>query len=111
MEYNELKLAIYESAESGEITESQKHELLDLLDNKSGVIGESSEDITLGDAMNYINSVISERCEETVDLDNEDVTESVNALRLNVYEAFENNAITEEERDTFLEYLNVENYE
>ena len=37
--------------------------------------------------------------------------ESVDELRLDVYESFNNGNITEEEKNMFLEYLNLDNYE
>lgn len=41
----------------------------------------------------------------------EPTMESVDELRLRVFEAFEEGKISEEDKDTFLEYLNPENYD
>ena len=39
------------------------------------------------------------------------IKESVDALKLRCYKSFEAGLITEEERDVYLDYLNLENYE
>lgn len=40
----------------------------------------------------------------------DDLTESVNMLKLRVFEAFDNDLITAEEKDLFLDYLDINNY-
>lgn len=81
----QLEYAIMESERYGEIDVETRDNLLGIL--------EASE---------YEN--------EDVATDDE-IMEHVDDLRLRVYEAYEEGTISEEEKDTFLEYLNPENYE
>lgn len=82
----QLEYAIMESERYGEID-------VETRDNLLGILEAASE---------YEN--------EDVATDDE-IMEHVDDLRLRVYEAYEEGTISEEEKDTFLEYLNPENYE
>ena len=57
-----------------------------------------------------LNILEAEECGENTGTD-ELTMESVDELRLRVYEAFEDGKITEPEKSAFLEYLNPENYD
>ena len=218
MNYNDIKLSIYESFDNGEIDEMEKDILLERLEERYNE-EDNNEDITLEEAMDTISSYLSEstaqvrrgielfnkrddlellylkykksgdkeKCEkirkemdkitkqmEAIDPDNiaaraygsgqlsaklphvlklpgrpamfprsgciadgknisksnkfrgnskrepevkgkykntNGLKESVDELRLDVYESYENGNITEEEKNMFLEYLNLDNYE
>ena len=58
MTYNEIKLSIYEAADNGEITESEKCALLSELEEK--VNEKENESVTLEEAMDIISGYLSE---------------------------------------------------
>ena len=87
------------------------------------------DDITLEDAMDYIDDVLTEaessifdkhkmkkyeslKNDKLAKINNANtVKESVDEMRLRVYEAHDEGLISESDRDLYLDYLDLENYE
>ena len=118
--------------ESGSIPEDDAKAIIERA-TEEAYNTESSEDdnITIADAVSGINDFLEEKCkckckksekdddkeddkdedDKDDEEDDDDVEEAVNALKLRVYEAFDNGVITEDEKASCLEYLDLTNYE
>ena len=83
-----LEYAVMESERAGEIDIETRNELLSILEAAENEAGEVETETT-----------------------DDDVMEAVDDLRLRVFEAYENGSISEDDKNTFLEYLNPENYD
>ena len=107
-----IKLAIYEKNMAGEISNDDKDVLLEAAEAKYAdeQDDQNSDDaITFSEAVEAINDILDERTgmvSEACELSNEGIA----ATKLRVFEAAMEGSITNEEKKTFLEYLDESNY-
>lgn len=108
--YNEIFELIQEQVDNGELTLEEAEALNDAAYSK--YVEESSNEIeTLEDAMTAIDNLLT-AVESGGEEEGAEITEaSVDEMRLRVYDAFEEGVISEDDKNTMLDLLNLENYE
>ena len=108
--YEKVFSVLQEKVSNGELAMDDAEALNDLAYERyaDSQYQDTNETITLEDAMNYIDDALQDASDREVVAR---VQESVDEMRLRVYDAYRTGLITESERDDYLEYLNLENYE
>ena len=116
--YDLIADAIQTRVDTGELSLEDAETLNDMAYEKyadeeveGDEVEEGAEDITLGDVVQYIESAIGLIGEDEVIEESAIDEDGIDALKLAVVQAFESGEISRNDRDSYLELLNLENYE
>lgn len=101
--YDDILLEAYESHKNGEITDSELEAIKEAVEEKRYNDFLMEKKNTSEKRENNEEKEVSESVEE--------LANEVDKLRLSVYEAYKDGIISEEDKNTFLEHLDIDNYE